>query len=111
MKVEFLVEVLTDLLKSVLTLTDQLCPQISWYRVGEPDTALPALELPGRTRAQPSQAVLAIVPRKEDDASDYRCTVWNRAMPETELMETSTSINVNCEYIENDAMRYARLVF
>jgi len=70
-------------------------PQISWYRVGEPDTALPALELPGRTRAQPSQAVLAIVPRKEDDASDYRCTVWNRAMPETELMETSTSINVN----------------
>jgi hypothetical protein len=44
-------------------------------------------------------SVLSIMPRKEDDGSEYRCTVWNRAIEESELMEASTTIDVNCKYM------------
>ena len=57
-----------------------------------------ALYIPGRSRAEATSAVLTIVPKKEDDNSSYRCTVWNRAIPETRIMEASTSIDVNCKY-------------
>ena len=54
--------------------------------------------LPGRNRQEPTVSVLSVVPRKEDDGSEYRCTVWNRAIAESELMEASTTIEVNCKY-------------
>ena len=72
-------------------------PQILWYKNGG-EEKLDTLYIPGRTRSEPSSAVLTIVPKKEDDNSSYRCTVWNRAIPENRLMEASTSINVNCKY-------------
>ena len=53
---------------------------------------LEALYIPGRTRSEPASAILTIVPKKEDDNSSYRCTVWNRAIPENRLMEASMSI-------------------
>ena len=55
--------------------------------------------LPGRNRSQPTVSLLSIVPRKEDDGSEYRCTVWNRAIAESELMEASTTFDVNCKYL------------
>jgi len=69
-------------------------PEILWYKNGG-EEKLETLYIPGRTRSEPSSAVLTIVPKKEDDNSSYRCTVWNRAIPENRLMEASTSINVN----------------
>lgn len=52
---------------------------------------------PGGNRSEATTSVLSIVPRKEDDGSEYRCTVWNRAIAENELMEASTTIDVNCK--------------
>ena len=72
-------------------------PQISWYKDGAAEP-LEALYIPGLSRSEPSRAVLPIVPKKEDDSSSYKCTVWNRAIPATRIMEASTSINVNCKY-------------
>ena len=72
-------------------------PEIFWYKNGE-KTNLESLYLPAATRTEPTQSVLTIVPRKEDDNSSYRCTVWNRAIPETRIMEASTTIDVNCKY-------------
>jgi len=69
-------------------------PQISWYKDGAAEP-LEALYIPGLSRSEPSRAVLPIVPKKEDDSSSYKCTVWNRAIPATRIMEASTSINVN----------------
>ena len=73
-------------------------PEIFWYKNGE-KTNLESLYLPAGTRTQPTRSVLTVVPRKEDDNSSYRCTVWNRAIPETRIMEASTTIDVNCKYI------------
>ena len=73
-------------------------PEILWYKEGVEDT-MEALYLPGRSRSEATSAVLTIVPKKEDDNSSYRCTVWNRAIPETRIMEASTSIDVNCKYL------------
>jgi echinoid protein len=53
--------------------------------------------LPAVNRHKPTTSVLTVVPRKEDDGSEYRCTVWNRAIAESDLMEASTSIEVNCK--------------
>ena len=69
-------------------------PDIKWYKNGA-SQELEALYITGRTRDEPTQAVLTIDPKKEDDNSVYRCTVWNRAIPNTGLMEASTTIRVN----------------
>ena len=69
-------------------------PAITWYRDTE---VMEALYIPGNSRTQASSAVLTLVPRKEDDDASYRCTVWNRAIPEANIMEASTSIDVNCK--------------
>ena len=71
-------------------------PAITWTRDSK---TLEALYIPGTSRTEASTAVLTLVPRKEDDASSYRCTVWNRAIPETSIMEASTTINVNCKCV------------
>ena len=72
-------------------------PEIIWYKDGA-DQSLEALYIPGRNRSEATSSVLTVVPRKDDDGSSYRCTVWNRAIPETRMMEASTSIDVNCKY-------------
>lgn len=72
-------------------------PHIYWYKNGE-SQKLKSLYLKGATKDEATKSVLTIIPKKEDDGSTYRCTVWNRAIPENGLMEASTSINVNCKY-------------
>ena len=74
-------------------------PEIFWYKNGE-KTNLESLYLPGSNRSEPTRSVLTIVPKKEDDNSSYRCTVWNRAIPETRIMEASTTIDVNCKFLD-----------
>jgi len=69
-------------------------PHIYWYKNGE-SQKLKSLYLKGATKDEATKSVLTIIPKKEDDGSTYRCTVWNRAIPENGLMEASTSINVN----------------
>ena len=75
-------------------------PEVSWYSSAAPATPLPALYTAATSRDTPTSAVLSLVPRKEDDDTSYRCTVWNRAMGEAGagMMEAETSIAVNCEY-------------
>ena len=75
-------------------------PEVSWYSSAAPSTPLPALYTAATSRDTPTSAVLSLVPRKEDDDTSYRCTVWNRAMGEAGagMMEAETSIAVNCEY-------------
>ena len=86
-------------------------PEILWYRLDAADSGADEDQrggqqqvrdsvtyLPGRSRNEPTMSVLSIMPRKEDDGSEYRCTVWNRAIEESELMEASTTIDVNCKY-------------
>ena len=91
-------------------------PEITWYRIdasnigadnndedsgnrrGQQQQVREGVTyLPGRNRQEPTTSVLTVTPRKEDDGSEYRCTVWNRAIAESELMEASTSIDVNCK--------------
>jgi hypothetical protein len=72
-------------------------PEILWYKDGSEEVEGGARYRPGRTRAEPSSALLTVVPRKEDDNSTYRCTVWNRAITSDRMMEASTSVNVDCK--------------
>lgn len=39
-----------------------------------------------------------MTPKREDDGAKYRCVVHNRAMPEGQRLETTVTLNVNCEY-------------
>ena len=71
-------------------------PEIIWYKDGK-EQSLEALYIPGRNRSEATSSILSEVPKKDDDGSSYKCTVWNRAIDRTGLMEASTNINVNCE--------------
>merc|ERR1719471_2331368 len=70
-------------------------PEILWYKDGATDVEEGTVFKAGRTRTEPSSALLTVVPKKEDDNSTYRCTVWNRAITSDRIMEASTSINVD----------------
>lgn len=52
----------------------------------------------GGSKDQPTNATLAIVPRREDDGAIFKCIVWNRAMNEGQRLETTATLNVNCKY-------------
>ena len=71
-------------------------PEILWYAEGQPQP-LEANLVMGRNKDEPTQSVLTVIPRKEDDATAYRCTVWNRALGKNQKLETSTKIFVNCK--------------
>ena len=71
-------------------------PKILWY-TEEQSQPLEANLIEGRNKDEPTQSVLTIIPRKEDDGSAYRCTVWNRALGTQQKLETSTKIFVNCK--------------
>ena len=72
-------------------------PEILWY-TKEQSQALEANLIEGQNKDEPTQSVLTIIPRKEDDGSAYRCTVYNRALGAKKKLETSTKIFVNCEF-------------
>ncbi|XP_012265796.1 hemicentin-1 isoform X3 [Athalia rosae] len=57
-------------------------PQVTWYRGG---SSTPLHE--GRT--------FAVTPSKEDDRANYRCVVWNRAMPKGQTLDATVTLNVN----------------
>ncbi|XP_023031190.1 titin [Drosophila willistoni] len=69
-------------------------PTITWYRDGS-NSPLPATVLRGGTKDQPTNATLAITPRREDDGAKYRCVVRNRAMNEGKRLEALATLNVN----------------
>lgn len=53
----------------------------------------------GKTRDEPTVAVLTLEPSREDDGANFHCDVWNRAMRESLHLEASVELSVNCEYI------------
>lgn len=73
-------------------------PQILWYTEGQSEP-LEASLIEGRNKDEPTQSVLTVIPRKEDDGNVYKCTVWNRALGRRQQakLETSTKIFVNCK--------------
>jgi len=73
-----------------------LCIFCSWYREGS-TVPLQSYALKGGSKNHYTNATLQIVPRRADDGAKYKCVVWNRAMPEGHMLETSVSLNVNCE--------------
>ena len=72
-------------------------PKILWFTDGQ-SQPLEANLIEGLNKDEPTQSVLTIIPRKEDDGSAYRCTVYNRALGAKKKLETSTKIFVNCEF-------------
>lgn len=69
-------------------------PQIHWYNEAN-SKILDATLVQGRTKDDPTQSILSIMPTKEDDGTSFRCTVWNRALGEGNKMESKTAIFVN----------------
>lgn len=70
-------------------------PEIQWFRNNR---LLESQLIEGRTKDEPTTAVLTINPTKEDDNNEYKCTVRNRAMNEGEKMKGKTRIFVNCKF-------------
>ena len=73
-------------------------PKIVWFTDGQ-SQPLEANLIEGSNKDEPTQSVLSITPRKEDDQRSYKCTVWNRALEKQkrQKLDTSTKIFVNCE--------------
>ncbi|XP_039154446.1 uncharacterized protein LOC6730930 isoform X2 [Drosophila simulans] len=69
-------------------------PMITWYREGS-TVPLQSYALKGGSKNHYTNATLQIVPRRADDGAKYKCVVWNRAMPEGHMLETSVTLNVN----------------
>lgn len=71
-------------------------PLIRWYRNGL-QYPLDSIFKPGGGRNNPTSAILTVTPQRDDDGTEYRCVVWNRAMGEGEKLESSVTLNVNCK--------------
>ncbi|ODM93874.1 Hemicentin-2, partial [Orchesella cincta] len=69
-------------------------PLIRWYRNGMP-YPLDSIIKFGGSKNSPTSAILSVTPQRDDDGTEYRCVVWNRAMGEGEKLESSISLNVN----------------
>jgi len=69
-------------------------PEIVWYKNGERGD-FNVIYTPATNKEDPTTSVLTYSPMKEDDMSSFKCTVWNRAIPESNTMEAATNINVN----------------
>ena len=52
----------------------------------------------GKTRAEPTVALLTLEPRRDDDGATFRCVVRNRAMREGQQLEATVELSVNCKY-------------
>jgi echinoid protein len=73
-------------------------PLIRWYRNGMP-YPLESIIKNGGSRNNPTSAILSVVPQRDDDNTEYRCVVWNRALGEGEKLESGVTLNVNCKSI------------
>lgn len=69
-------------------------PEIVWLRKGDSRPTIGVYKA-GSTRDEPSTNTLSLVPKKEDDGSEWICEVWNRALPEGKKLHTSIQLNVN----------------
>ncbi|XP_047530599.1 hemicentin-1 isoform X1 [Vanessa atalanta] len=69
-------------------------PIIKWYRDGS-IRALEAEMIVGKTRVEPTVAVLTLEPSREDDGATFRCDVKNRAMREGQQLEATVDLSVN----------------
>lgn len=68
----------------------------SWYRSGS-EQKLQSVLKPGGGRDFATTSVLTINPGKDDDGAEYRCVIWNRALTDSEKMEASVTLSVNCK--------------
>lgn len=66
-------------------------PEIQWYR---DDVPVESTLQKGGGRDKPTAAVLTLTPARQDDGANFRCHVWNRAMPEGAGHEARTSLRV-----------------
>ncbi|XP_050086076.1 uncharacterized protein LOC126571536 [Anopheles aquasalis] len=69
-------------------------PSIMWYRMGSEEPLEATITKTGSKEFRTS-ITLEIVPRREDDGAKYRCVVWNRAMSEIDVLETTVTLSVN----------------
>ncbi|XP_049534974.1 hemicentin-1-like [Anopheles darlingi] len=69
-------------------------PSITWYRIGS-EKPLEATIIKGGSKDLRTSITLGIVPRREDDGAKYRCVVWNRALSEIDVLETTVTLSVN----------------
>ena len=76
-------------------------PVITWFKNNEPGDFNVVYEA-SRTRDQPSISTLIVSPSKEDDGSEFKCSVWNRAIAKEQTMEEKTTIFVNCKFFKNN---------
>ena len=72
-------------------------PTIEWYPEGS-KTPLDASWIAGRNKDEPTQSVLTIIPKKEDDGKGFSCLAWNRALGQNQKLDTGTKIYVNCKF-------------
>lgn len=70
---------------------------IRWYRDGSIH-AMEAEVIAGKTRAEPTVAILTLEPNRDDDGATFRCVVRNRAMREGQQLEATVELSVNCKY-------------
>lgn len=68
----------------------------SWYRSGS-EQKLQSVLKPGGGRDFATTSVLTINPGKDDDGAEYRCVIWNRALTDSEKMESVVTLSVNCK--------------
>ncbi|XP_065156046.1 hemicentin-1 isoform X2 [Atheta coriaria] len=69
-------------------------PIVRWYRQGSTYPLEAALKN-GGSRDHPTTATLSLTPSKDDDNAEFRCEVWNRAMPDGQKLETAVTLSVN----------------
>ena len=55
--------------------------------------------------------MLTVNASRTDDGAVYRCSVWNRAMPEGTKLETTVALSVNCEYRVQEVRINSSLLF
>merc|ERR1719427_64942 len=67
---------------------------MTWLKNGEAVEDLVEY-IPALNRDTPTLSTITITPEKDDDSSEFKCTVWNQAIDKAQTMEASTNINVN----------------
>ncbi|XP_039751706.1 hemicentin-2 [Pararge aegeria] len=69
-------------------------PVIQWFRDGSIHP-MEAVLVVGKTRVEPTVAILTLEPNRDDDGATFRCVVRNRAMREGQQLEATVGLSVN----------------
>ena len=76
--------------------TELLCLPCRWYS-GTSETPLKSILQPGNGKDKATVSILSFPVKREDDRSNLRCVVWNRALPRGQTLENSVQLSVHCE--------------